>query len=351
MKKLISIILSLSFLLTLVSCSATQNEKLERFSKSFFEIFDTASTITAYDKSQKDFEEHFNMFYEELETYSKLYDIYKSYDDVVNLKYVNENAGKAPVKVDKKIIDLLVYAKDAYEMTEGYTNICMGSVLSVWHDKREEGLQNPENATLPNIDELKEKSIHTDINNLIIDTENSTVFFADDKMTLDVGSVAKGFVVDRMCEFIKENNIWSSATISLGGNLKTVGYKNNDGKTKFIIGIESPDKSKEYLSKVSVANGLSVVTSGDYQRYYTVNGTRYCHIIDPNTLMPADKFTSVSVITDNSANADALSTALFIMDIEEGKQLVESLENVEVIWVYKNGKEVRSSGFSKYEVK
>lgn len=349
MKKFISIILSLSFLLTLVSCSADTG--LKRFSKSFFDIFDTASTVVAYDKSQKDFEEHFKMFYEEVETYSKFYDIYKSYDGIVNLKYVNENAAKEPVKVDKKIIDLLVYAKNIYDVTEGCTNICMGSVLSIWHDKREDALQNPENATLPNIDLLKEKSNHTDINNLVIDTENSTVFFADDEMTLDVGSVAKGYVADKMCEYVLENNIWQSATISLGGNLKTVGYKNNDGKTKFIIGIESPDKSKDYLSKVSVANGFSVVTSGDYQRYYTVDGVKYCHIIDPNTLTPADKFSSVSIITNNSANADALSTALFIMDVEKGLQLVESMEDVEAIWVYKNGKEVRSSGFSKYEVK
>lgn len=349
MKKFISIILSLSFLLTLVSCSADTG--LKRFSKSFFDIFDTASTVVAYDKSQEDFDKHFKMFYEEAETYSKLYDIYKSYDGVVNLKYVNENAAKEPVKVDEKIIDLLLYAKKAYDMSEGYTNICMGSVLSVWHDKREEGLENPEKATLPDVDVLKERSKHTDMKNLVLDTENSTVFFADEKMTLDVGAIAKGYVADKMCEFVLSNNIWQSATISLGGNLKTVGYKNNDGKTKFVIGIESPDKSKDYLSKVSVANGISVVTSGDYQRYYTVDGEKYCHIIDPDTLMPADKFTSVSIVTNNSANADALSTALFIMDIEKGLQLVESMEDVEAIWVYKNGKEVRSSGFSKYEVK
>ncbi len=349
MKKIISIILSFSLVLMLVSCSAYSD--LKRFSKSFFDVFDTASTVTAYDKSQKDFNEHFKAFYNELEEYSKLYDIYNSYDGIVNLKYVNENAGKEPVHVDEKIMDLLLYGKQAYEMSGGNTNICMGAVLSVWHDKREEGLQNPENAALPDIDILKEKSKHTDINNLILDTQNSTVFFADDEMLLDVGAIAKGYVADKMCEYVLENNIWQSATISLGGNLKTVGYKNNDGKTPFTIGIESPDKSKEYLSKVSVSNGFSVVTSGDYQRYYTVDGVKYCHIIDPNTLMPADTFSSVSIITKNSANADALSTALFIMDIEKGLDLVESMEDVEAIWTYKDGKEVRSSGFSKYEVK
>lgn len=353
MKKIISIILSFSFIFTFVSCSNSVDKKRDttKFSKSFVDLFDTASTITAYDESQKKFNEHFDMVYNELLTYSKLFDIYNTYDDVVNLKYVNENASKAPVKVDKKIIDLLLYGKESYKISNGYTNICMGSVLKLWHDKREEGLDNPQIASLPDMNELKEKALHTNIDNLIIDEENSTVFFKDDKMLLDVGAITKGYVCEKIADFIKKNNIWQSVTISLGGNIKAIGFKNNDGKTPFIIGVENPNSSENYYAKIKTKEGDSVVTSGDYQRFYTVNGKDYCHIISPNSLMPANEFTSVSVVTKDSALGDTLSTALFIMDLESGKKLVESLDGVEALWVDKDGKMTKSSNFESLEVK
>lgn len=346
MKKIISVILTLSFVITLASCSAEKENK--RFSKSFFEAFDTASTIMAYDKSQADFNEHFKAVRNEIELYSQLYDIYKDYDGVVNLKYVNENAYTTPVKVDKKIIDLLLFGKEAYKKTNGNVNICMGAVLSVWHSKREAANENPDNASLPDMSLLQEKAEHTDIDSLIIDEENNTVFFSDSEMTLDVGAIAKGFVAERICDYITENNIWQSASVSIGGNLKTIGSK---GGEPFAIGIENPRSDGQYLATVFVQNGETVVTSGDYQRYFIVDGKRYCHIIDKSTLMPADKISSVTVITGNSADADMLSTALFIMNAEDGKNFVDSTDGVEAIWVTKDGKTVRSSGFRKYEVR
>lgn len=346
MRKFISLILALIFMLTFSACAVNKNEK--RFSKSFFNAFDTVSTITAADKSQKDFNEHFKAVYAEIETYSQLFDIYKDYEGVVNLKYVNENAGKAPVEVDEKIIELLEFGKQAYEKTNGRVNICMGSVLSVWHDMREQGNQNPENASLPDMNLLVEKSKHTDINNLIIDDENNTVFFADSEMSIDVGAAAKGFTAEKICDFIEKNNIWQSATVSIGGNLKTIGSKENG---KFAIGIENPKQNGQYLATVFVKNGQTVVTSGDYQRYYTVNGKKYCHIIDNKTLMPADEISSVTVITNDSANADILSTALFIMSAEEGKQFVDNTDGVEAVWALKSGEIIRSKEFKKYEVR
>lgn len=346
MKKFVSLILSLSLIFTLASCAAEAEGK--RFSKSFFDLFDTASTIVAYDESQADFNNNFKMVFDEIEVYSQLFDIYKDYEGVVNLKYVNENAGKAPVKVDERIIQLLNFGVEAYSRTNGYVNICMGSVLSVWHSARENANKSPENAKLPDMNMLNEKSKHTDISNLSIDFRNNTVFFKDSEMSLDVGAIAKGYVAEKICSFITENNIWQSATVSIGGNLKTIGSKGNQA---FAIGIESPKANGQYLSTVFVSNGKSVVTSGDYQRYFTVNGKRYCHIIDKNSLMPADKNSSVTVITSNSADADMYSTALFLMNAEDGKTLVDSTEGVEAIWVKSDGKIIRSSGFKKYEVR
>lgn len=346
MKKFASVILSLALIFTLASCAAEPSGK--RFSKSFFDVFDTASTIMAYDNSQSDFNAHFKAVYNEIEIYSQLFDIYKDYDGVVNLKYVNENAGKSSVEVDEKIIELLKFGKEAYEKTNGYVNICMGAVLSVWHDARENANESPESAALPAMELLRERAKRTDINNLVIDDENNTVFFKDGEMSLDVGAIAKGFVAEKICDYITENNIWQSATVSIGGNLKTVGAK---GSEKFAIGVESPKAEGQYLTTVFVKDGETVVTSGDYQRYFTVSGEKYCHIIDKDTLMPADKISSVTVITSNSANADMLSTALFVMNAEDGQMLVNNTDGVEAIWVTRDGKTIRSSGFRKYEVR
>lgn len=348
MKKLFSVILSLLLLLSSCGCAAQSGKR--KFTKSFLDLFDTASSITAYDTSEKSFEEHYRLFYEELETYARLYDIYNDYDDLVNLKYVNENAAKSPVKVDEKLMDLLLFGKEAYEISNGRVNICLGSVLSVWHSERENGIKNPGSARLPDMDLLKEKAEHTDINDLVLNGENRTVYFSDPEMTVDAGAIAKGCAAEKICEYIEQNGIWSSAVISLGGNIKTVGFK--DGKSSpFVIGIEDPKGTDNYLAKLNVSDGESVVTSGDYQRYYVVDGVQYCHIIDPETLMPAQFFSSVTVICDHSSYADMLSTALFNMSREQGRELVENLDNTEAVWADKNGNIYYSSGFESCMVK
>lgn len=332
----------------LVCCSCTGAFSIkERYSTSFLELFDTASTIIAYDTSQEDFDAHFEQFYQKLEEYDKLYDIYNSYDGLVNLKTVNEKAKDGPVKVDSKIIDLLEYGKYAYELSGGKTNICFGTVLKLWHDCREHAVNYPEEAKLPDMDELKAAGEHTDINSLVIDKENSTVYFSDPQLQLDVGAVAKGYAVEQVCSWAEEN-LWSCGAISIGGSVYTFGYKNDDGKTLWNIGIENPDTTaNDYLLNVQVTD-VSIVTSGDYQRYYTVDGKNYCHIIDPDTYMPAEYVASVSVICKDSALGDALSTTLFNMPVEEGKKLVESMENVEAVWVDKNYEKTFSSGFEDY---
>ncbi|MCD7872986.1 MAG: FAD:protein FMN transferase [Clostridiales bacterium] len=347
MKKFICVILSLLLLLSFSACSDLRTSE-KQYKKDFLDLFDTACSVTASDKSQNDFNKNFSKVYDLLCEYARLYDVYNSYGDLINLKYINENAAESPVKVDKRIIELLVFGKKAYEISGGKVNIAMGAVLSVWHDARENANENPNNARLPDMNLLAEKARHTDINDLIIDEENSTVFFNDKEMSLDTGAVAKGFVCEKIYNYIADNNIWSSALINLGGNIKTIGYKNADEKTPFSIGIEDPG-GNGYLSVVKAENGISVVTSGDYQRYFTVNGKRYCHIIDPQTLMPAEYVSSVSVICSDSALADALSTTLFNMSVANGKKLVESLENTEAVWMDKNGNIYYSSGYEEFE--
>ena len=332
MKKILSLVLSFVLLFSLFGCT---NIKYTKYSKSFLELFDTASSITAYDTSQESFDKKFNELYKVIKKYSELFDIYNSYDDITNIKYLNDNAYKEPIEVDKEIIDLLNFSIKAYAVTNGKVNIAMGSVLSIWHDYREEG------KAVPPKSKLIEASKHTNIDDIIVDNKNLTVFFKDKELKLDVGAVAKGYVCNKIYEYITKNNLWQNAVISLGGNIITVGSK-PDGKS-FVIGIENPN-SNDFLMKVNAKDNTSVVTSGSYQRYYTVNGKNYSHIIDPDTLYPAEYFTSVTVISSDSALADAFSTALFCMSYDDGIKLVESNEEIEAIWLDNNDKTYQSSG-------
>ena len=345
MKKFISAILLLALALPLlISCS----KEKEKFSEYSFDYFDTATTITGYADSKEQFDEISKDILSQLEEYHKLFTIYHKYDGLENLCTVNELEGDAHrvVKVDKRIIDMLEYAKEMYAKTDGTVNVAMGSVLSIWHNYRTQGLNDPASAQLPPMDKLTEAADHTDINDLIIDKENSTVFLADPKMTLDVGAIAKGYAVEMIARSLEERGI-TGYVLNVGGNVRTLGVKGNG--EKWLAGIENPadDESDPYIAYLNLA-GESLVTSGSYQRYYTINGKSYHHIIDPDTLMPAERYTSVSVVCKSSADGDALSTALFCMSYEDGARLVSSMDGVEVIWVFSDGTKKSSEGFSSY---
>lgn len=322
--------------------------KIERYEAQFTDVFDTVTQIIGYAGSQEEFSRQISELKEQFDYYNQLYDIYNDYEGVNNIKTINDNAGKEPVIVAPEIIDLLKLGKEAYEKTNGEINIVYGSVLCLWHDYREAGVQDPVNAKLPPMEELKERAAHTNIDDLIIDEEASTVYLADPKMSLDVGSIGKGYAVQQVAEYAKEHGI-EHLLISGGGNICVVGTR-EDGEA-WRVGIQNPDLSsgEEYVQKVQLQD-MSIVTSGDYQRYYEVDGKQYCHIIDKDTMMPAEHVASVSVIMQDSGEADAMSTALFNMEYEKGKAFVESMEGVEAMWIWKDGTITYSSGFSKYLV-
>ena len=333
MKRFCALILVLSMLL----CGCTgAGEEQKQYSATFLTVFDTVTTILGRDASEEAFTAKAQAVHDELLVYHQLFDIYNVYEGLNNLKTVNDNPGEA-VPVDRAIIDLLTDCKRYYELTDGRVNAAMGSVLYLWHEAREDGLNDFANAYLPDADALSEAAEHTSWDSVVIDAEKGTVTILDPALRLDVGAIAKGWSVQRVAEKAPEGLL-----ISVGGNVCATGPKDFTG-TPWVVGVQDPDGGDNYLHTLYLTQG-SMVTSGDYQRAYMVDGKIYHHIIDPDTLYPGSLWRAVTVVCPDSGLADALSTALFLLPLEEGQKLLDQCESC-AMWVDAEGNMFYSTGF------
>jgi thiamine biosynthesis lipoprotein len=330
----------------LAGCQRTSS-RYSKYSDSLFDVFNTLITVVAYTQSEEEFNSHFAKIRARFEQLHRLYDIYNDYQGTNSVKTINDNAGVQPVKVDKAITDLLLFSKDWYRRTGGKTNVAMGAVLRIWHDYREEGQNDPGSAKLPPMKDLLEAEKHTDIDKVIIDAENGTVYLADPEMSLDVGAVAKGYATEIVAREMAEAGL-KSALISSGGNIRAMGKPLDGVRERWGVGIQNPDESivpdEQNVLDVVFINDSSVASSGDYMRYYVVNGRVLHHIIDPATLMPADYYRAVTVMTGHAGVADFLSTTLFLLPLEQSRALAESLDGVEAVWVMPDGEVEATDG-------
>ena len=324
----------------LVGCAApgVQPER-KIYEATFLTLFDTVTTIKGAAESKEAFAETAQAIHDDLLVYHQLFDIYEDYDGINNLKTVNDNAGVQPVQVEPAVIELLTDCKGYYDLTGGKVNVAMGSVLALWHEARSEGVDDPVNAELPDARALEEAAKHTDFGSIVIDEDAGTVYISDPETRLDVGAVAKGWAAQRVARKAPEGLL-----ISVGGNVCATGPKGEN--TPWVIGVRDPAGSaSDYLHTLYVSGG-NVVTSGDYQRYYIVDGKSYHHIIDPETLMPSEYWRSVTILCADSGLADALSTALFLMNREDGQKLLEQCD-AQAMWVDGEGNCYYSPGFEK----
>ena len=274
----------------LAGCAAKPQKELTRYSTIFYDVFDTVTQVIAYCESEEEFTKQMEALHADLISYNQLYDIYNDYDGVVNVKTINDNAGKAPVQVDDRILSMLELAQKMYDTTNGKLNVAMGSV-------------------------------------------------------------GKGYAVEMVCQAAQARGL-TSALVSVGGNLRAIGKK-PDG-SQWTGGVENPWNASEVYTTDSLfgaainMSDMALVTSGDYQRYFVVDGKRYHHLIDPDTLWPAAYFNSVTVLCPDSGMADCLTTGLFCMPLEEGQKLVESLDGVEAMWCTPDQQAVASSGWESH---
>ncbi|MDU5977179.1 MAG: FAD:protein FMN transferase [Finegoldia magna] len=356
MKKFILVFLTLTML---VGCSQEKgenkpvpkdpapqvNENAESSSKDFekheatlYDKFDTVIRYSLYTKSEKEFNEYSKFINDEFDRLHKLYSTYENFDGVDNAKTINDNAGVKPVKVDKDLFDLIKWSVEDYSKYNKKTNIAFGSVTDLWKEYRDNAIEKKK-IEIPSADVLKEKNLHTSIDNIVLDEQNSTVFLKDKDSRLDLGATAKGYATEKIAQEVEKRGL-KSGIISAGGNVRTIGKPIIKGKDSWVVAIQNPnlneEPDKQYVAILKIPETTSMVTSGDYQRFYVYNNKKYHHIIDPDTLNPADHFKSVTIVTKDSGLADFLSTTVFVMNYEEGRKLVDSIDGVEAFWVLEN---------------
>ncbi|MGN0292368.1 MAG: FAD:protein FMN transferase [Lachnospiraceae bacterium] len=336
-------------------------EKYEHKQYVYLDAFDTISYVDVYLADGEKSSEYEEKIHEELLRYHRMFDAYNSCEGVNNVHTVNSQAGKAPVKVDEELFDLVKFSLDNMEKTEYRTNIVLGSVTGIWKDfmntttamqqEAEENGEEEHDITLPSQEELEQAAEHTDWKKVILDEENQTIFLEDPDMILDVGAVAKGYTAEKLAGYIKSLGI-ESASINMGGNIKFVGErKAGDGRSYWVGSIQDPQTMQASNMGIKLEDGGTIVTSGNYERYVMVDGVRYCHLIDPDTLQPAQKMASVSIVAEDSGLADYLSTALFTVDVETGKEILSHYDGVEAYWVTADYETDSTDGFEELLVK
>ena len=284
--------------------------------------------------------------FDEFERLHKLFDIFNEYEGKNNLYTINKNAGIAPVEVDEAIISLLQNAFIAYEKTGGKTNIAMGSVLRLWHEHRTQSFRNNQILTLPDMKELILASNYMNINDIIIDTLAGTVFLTSSSMSIDVGAIAKGYATGIAMEAIVNEGI-TTALISAGGHV--IAHGAPIGHDTWTVGIQNPDSSTPPIIDAVTLKNKTISISGGYERYFEVDNMQFGHIINPETLMPANHFKQVAVIHESSWMADVISTALFILPYDEGIKIAEAL-NAEVLWISHDNEWFFTSGYKNVSV-
>ena len=342
----------LSAVMVLSLCLFTgcsESAKYEKYNDTFIDYFDTIISVASYHKSPAEHASFKQALKEEYSRLNQLYDIYNSYEGINNAKTINDNAGIAPVKVEEDLFDLVKFSLEWYHKTEGRVNVAMGSVLKIWHNVRtaaEGGY-----AALPAIEKLEKANEHTSIENIVLDEANMTVYITDPDASLDLGAVAKGYATELIADKLGET--YPSFAISAGGNVKVHGSP-MDGRTRWGVGITNPIVDENFsmaggnIDLAYVAGDATIVCSGGYQRFIVVDGKRYHHLIDPQTLFPNNTYHGVTILCEDSGVADVLSTAIFMMEKDDALAFINTIDNTECMLVTIDGKVYKTEGFNKY---
>ena len=306
----------MSAVLLLAGCSSLKSTTQTSQSQSYTDmLFDTIIKIQILDPADES-------VLDGLKTLCKKYDTMFSTTNENSELYKLNHAGGQPVTVSDETANLIQKGLHYSKLSDGAFDITIEPVSALWDFKTDK-------PTVPASDAIVEAVSHVDYTKVKLN--GNTVALEDPKAGIDLGAIAKGYIADQVKKYLKNQGI-KHAIINLGGNVDVIGSK-PDG-SKYNIGIQKPfDESGEAITSVQLKD-QTVVTSGIYERYFKKNGKLYHHILDPRTGYPCENnLYSVSVITNSSTKADALSTTCFLLGYEKGMNLIEKMDGVEAIFI------------------
>lgn len=325
MKKLNIAILIILTMIIASSCNSKSDSNLE-LSRTGLEI-GTVVSITLYGT-------------EDESIMDGVYNILKEIDNDFSLSIksstlnkINENAAISPVSINDDLFNVIDKSLYYSDLSNGMFDISIEPLVALW------GIGS-DHAKVPTTDEIDSALAAIDYKNIIL--TDGHVAFNKESTKLDLGAIAKGYAADKIVSYLKDNKI-ERAIISLGGNVYALGSKSED--RKWNIGIQDPNENRGDIVGSIAVSDKSVVTSGLYERFFEEDGIRYHHILNPKTGNPIENnILGVSIISDKSIDGDALSTITFILGVEKGLELIDTLENVDAIFVTKDSNIYLSSG-------
>lgn len=313
--KKLSAVLTVSALL-LTGCSGAKSSTQTDQDLTYTDmLFDTVIKIQILDPADES-------ILDGLKKLCEKYDTMFSATNTDSELYKLNHANGQPFTVSSETANLIQEGIHYSELSGGAFDLTIEPVSALWDFKADK-------PTVPSSDAIAQAVSHVDYTK--VDIQDNTVTLEDPEAGIDLGAIAKGYIADQVKTYLKKQGI-KHAIINLGGNVDVIGTK-PDG-SKYNIGIQKPfDESGEAITSVQLKD-QTVVTSGIYERYFKKNGKLYHHILDPRTGYPCENnLYSVSIITDSSTKADALSTTCFLLGYEKGMELIQSMDGVEAIFI------------------
>lgn len=327
--KKIFIILLVIILIALIILFIDKSTYKE-YSKNYFYMDTYINIKVNTTKSKKEMVKLFDDIDYLYSSYHMLTDRYNSYDNVINVYYLNEILdNNEEIIIDKRLSDIIDFGTKCYDDTDGLFNIASGNLTGVWKN------------FIDNCDKIPSKSnlkVNIDIDDIKLDGNYYTKY---NDVKIDLGGVAKGYVTEIVGDYLEDSGI-NNYIINAGGNVK-VGTAYN--KDNYVVGITDPDNTSSIFTKLNI-NNLSVVTSGNYQRYCDLDNKRYSHIINPISKFPSNYVKSVTVIGEDSSICDIYSTYLYLLPIDEGLKIVNKTSGIEAIWYIDSDNIIKSDGFN-----
>jgi thiamine biosynthesis lipoprotein len=262
-----------------------------------------------------------------VEEVTRIEHLISSWDAHSQTSKINDNAGIQPVKVDRELLDLIERAISISKLTDGAFDISYASMDRIW---KFDGSM----SEMPTEEDIQASVAKVGFQNILINHEDTTVFLKLDGMKIGFGAIGKGYAADRAKALLVQRGI-TSGIINASGDMNTWGLQPNGVPWK--VAITNPMDKHKAFAMLPITNG-AVVTSGNYEKYVTLNGKRYSHIIDPRTGYPSTGIVSVTVFAPSAELADALATSVFVMGKDVGLNRIRQMPNIECIIIDDEGK-------------